>query len=221
MCAFQPCGYMCVHVCTCVWLHVCTCVWLHVCVCVCVCVWLHAVSFFNQLEAAEAKRFGTRIGKVPVQLFWHKPKGPMEGGGRGRGRGRDHHGHGDVASISSSSSVMGVPWGRGFQPYTPSGSTVSGSDLDVLGRQEVNFEKQKQEVNFEKHEQEVVGIRDPRKRSAPSVFDRLGSVVHSTPPAQEGEEWRENTLEDPGMEDVEYAATTSRKKTKVDCGVCV
>jgi hypothetical protein len=165
------------------------------------------VQFGSNLEAAEAKRFGTRIGKVPVQLFWHKPKGPMEGGGRGRGRGRDYHGHGDVASISSSSSVMGVPWGRGFQPYTPSGSTVSGSDLDVLGRQEVNFEKQ---------EQEVVGIRDPRKRSAPSVFDRLGSVVHSTPPAQEGEEWRENTLEDPGMEDVEYAATTSRKKTKED-----
>ena len=124
----------------------------------------------HQGEAAKAKKLGSVIQTVPVQLFWHKARVSYGGGVRGRGIERGYLEPDSSVAASSDSFMSARSADRvgetAFQPYTPPGSILSGSDQtvttgSVFSRQEVGFE------------QEVDRPRDPRKKN---VFDRLGTL---------------------------------------------
>ena len=117
-----------------------------------------------------------------MQLFWHKARVSYGGGVRGRGIGRGYLEPDSSVATSSDSFMSARSADRvseiGFQPYTPPGSSLSGSDRtvttgSVFSRQEVGFE------------QEEDRPRDPRKKN---VFDRLGTLPDVVAPVQQGRE---------------------------------
>ena len=109
------------------------------CVCVCVCVGSPlscapdpALLLLHQDQAIQAKKYGRNISKMPVQLFWHSPRGRGMGqrgtvySVRGRGRGGAGQRGGSVY-IAQVGRELRKPT---LQPYTPPSSVVSSSSQE-------------------------------------------------------------------------------------------